>query len=121
GGSVTVVYPALVSSTTAPTNGTLLNSDVWVQDATAADDYQVNVAAVALNTAIAGVHVTMSALPAQVRAGGTLTYTLTFGNPGSAAVAGTLSLPIPAGLSFVSASDGGTSSGGTVTWSLGTL
>src|SRR5712672_2693967 len=120
GGSVTVIYPALVSST-APPNGTLVNSDVWVQDSTAIDDYQVKVAAVAQSTAIAGLHVTTSALPAQVRAGGTLTYTLTFANPGSAAVAANLTLPLPAGTTFVSASDGGTSSGGTVTWSLGTV
>jgi lysophospholipase L1-like esterase len=36
GGSVTVVYPALVSTTTPPANGTLLNSDVWVADALSA-------------------------------------------------------------------------------------
>jgi lysophospholipase L1-like esterase len=45
-GSMTVKYPALVSSSGVP-NGTLVNSDVWVQDATTIDDYQVNVAAVA--------------------------------------------------------------------------
>ena len=120
GGSVTVIYPALVSST-APPNGTLVNSDVWVQDGTAIDDYQVNVAAVAQSTATSGLHVMTSALPAQVRAGAALTYTLTFGNPGSAAVAANLTLPLPAGTTFVSASNGGTNSGGTVTWSLGTL
>src|SRR5258708_10786723 len=63
GGSVTGIYPALVSSTPPP-NGTLVNSDVWVQDGTAIDDYQVNVAAVAPSTAISGPHVTNRALPA---------------------------------------------------------
>ena len=86
-GSVTLVYPALVSTTAAPTNGALLNSDALVRDSSIIDDYQVNVAAVAMNTALAGVHVTMSALPAQVRAGRQITYTLRFGNPGTAAVA----------------------------------
>src|SRR6202011_3729517 len=44
GGSVTVVYPALVNSSAAPPNGTLLHSDLWVQYATTVDDYQLNVA-----------------------------------------------------------------------------
>src|ERR1700731_4924421 len=55
GGSVTVVYPALVNSSAAPPNGTLLNSDLWVQDQSTGDDYQLNVAAVAgLKTIITG-------------------------------------------------------------------
>src|SRR5216683_3044749 len=121
GASVTVVYPALISTTAPPANGTLLNSDVWVEDTSLGNEYQVNVAAIALNTALTGVHVTASALPAQVRAGGQVSYTLTYGNPGGAAVAANLSFPLPAGTTFVSASNGGTSSAGTVTWSLGTV
>src|SRR5882724_11248501 len=97
GGSVTVVYPALISTTAPPSNGTLLNSDVWVEDATLGNEYQVNVAAIASSTALTGLHVTASALPAQVRAGGQVSYTLTYGNPGSAAVAANLSFPLPAG------------------------
>ncbi|HWY96750.1 MAG TPA: hypothetical protein VNX69_16260, partial [Steroidobacteraceae bacterium] len=121
GASVTLVYPALISTTAPPANGTLLNSDVWVEDTSLGNEYQVNVAAIASSTALAGLHVTASALPAQVRAGGQVSYTLTYGNPGSAAVAANLSFPLPAGTTFVSASDGGTSSAGTVTWSLGTV
>src|SRR6266481_4909961 len=121
GASVTVVYPALISTTTPPSNGTLLNSDVWVEDTSLGNDYQLNVAAIASSTALAGLHVTASALPAQARAGGTVSYTLTFGNPGSTAVAANLSFPLPVGTTFVSASDGGASSAGTVTWSLGTV
>src|SRR5690242_17058529 len=123
GASVTVVYPALISTSVPPANGTLLNSDVWVEDTTAGNgnEYQLNVAAIASSTALAGMHVTASALPAQARAGGTVSYTLTFGNPGSAAVAANLSFPLPAGTTFVSASNGGTNSAGTVTWSLGTV
>src|SRR5216683_930467 len=121
GASVTVVYPALISTTAPPANGTLLNSDVWVEDTSLGNEYQVNVAAIASSTALTGLHVTASALPAQVRAGGQVSYTLTFGNPGSAAVAANLSFPLPVGTTFVSASDGGTSSAGTVTWSLGSV
>ncbi len=109
GGSVTVVYPALVSTTTPPANGTLLNSDVWADDASIGDEYQVNVAAVAQSaTGVSGLHLTASALPAQALASGTVTYTLTYGNPGTAGVAANLSFPLPAGTTFVSASGGGT-------------
>src|SRR5712671_1141876 len=121
GASVTVVYPALISTSAPPSNGTLLNSDVWVEDTSLGNEYQLNVAAIASSTALVGLHVTASALPAQARAGGTVSYTLTFGNPGSAAVAANLSFPLPVGTTFVSASNGGTSSAGTVTWSLGTV
>src|SRR6266403_1493800 len=121
GASVTVVYPALISTSAPPSNGTLLNSDVWVEDTSLGNEYQLNVAAIASSTALAGLHVTASALPAQARAGGTVSYTLTFGNPGSTAVAANLSFPLPVGTTFVSASDGGTSSAGTVAWSLGTV
>src|SRR5262249_38787218 len=121
GASVTVVYPALISTSVPPANGTLLNSDVWVEDTTLGNEYQLNVAAIASSTALAGMHVTASALPAQVRAGGTVSYTLTFANPGSATGAANLSFPLPAGRTFVSASDGGTNSAGTVTWSLGSV
>src|SRR4029077_13936746 len=86
GASVTVVYPALVSTSVPPANGTLLNSDVWVEDTSLGNEYQLDVAAIASSTAVAGLHLTASALPAQARAGGTVSYTLTFGNPGSAAV-----------------------------------
>ncbi len=58
-----------------------------------------------------------------VTPGGLLTYQLTYGlletSAGAAGV--TLSLPLPAGTSFVSASGGGSESGGTVQWSLGSL
>jgi lysophospholipase L1-like esterase len=71
GASVTVVYRALISTGVPPPNGTLLNSDVWVEDTTLGNEYQLNVAAIAASTALGGMHVTASALPAQARAGGT--------------------------------------------------
>jgi uncharacterized repeat protein (TIGR01451 family) len=51
----------------------------------------------------------------------TVTYILTYGNPGGAGVAANLSFPLPAGTTFVSASGGGTNTSGVVSWSLGTL
>jgi len=55
--------------------------------------------------------------------GGELTYVLSFGHTASSAVAtnAVLELPLPAGVSFVSATGGGTLVGNTVQWSLGTL
>ncbi|WP_434063949.1 thrombospondin type 3 repeat-containing protein [Roseateles violae] len=51
-----------------------------------------------------------------------LVYTLSYGNRSTAAVSGTsLSLPLPAGSSFVSASGGGVHAAGVVSWNLGTL
>ena len=53
---------------------------------------------------------------------GNVTYTATFGNTaGTSAVGTTLSLPIPPGFSFVSASGGGAVNGGAVTWPLGSI
>jgi len=68
GASVTVVYPALISTSAPPANGTLLNSDVWAEDTSVGNVYQVNVAAIASSTALAAVPLTASALPAQAPA-----------------------------------------------------
>ncbi len=57
-----------------------------------------------------------------VAAGGTLTYEVSYGNPGSASAENAvLSLPIPAGTQFRSATGGGVLAGDTVTWDLGSL
>src|SRR4029077_2046153 len=119
GASVTVVYPALVSTSAPPANGTALISTAKATVGTI--HLQTSASATANSSAASLLHVTASALPAQARAGGTVSYTLTFGNPGSAAVAANLSFPLPAGTTFVSASNGGTNSAGTVTWSLGNV
>ncbi len=51
-----------------------------------------------------------------------LTYTATFGNRSiGLSMGAALELPVPAGTTFVSATDGGTLDGGTVSWDLGTL
>jgi uncharacterized repeat protein (TIGR01451 family) len=57
-----------------------------------------------------------------VASGGALTYTLSYGNRSAASITGTtLSLPLPAGVAFVSATGGGTLVGNAVQWSLATL
>ncbi len=54
--------------------------------------------------------------------GDELVYSITYGNHGSLAISGaTLDLPLPAGVTFVSATGGGSESLGTVSWALGTL
>ncbi len=54
--------------------------------------------------------------------GGDVVYTATFGNvSGQTAVSTTLALPIPAGMTFVSANGGGTVVGGEVRWNLGSI
>jgi acyl dehydratase len=57
-----------------------------------------------------------------VLAGGEYVYTLTYGNRGAFSASGTtLSLPLPAGATLVSATGGGVQAGNAVEWSLGTL
>jgi uncharacterized repeat protein (TIGR01451 family) len=57
-----------------------------------------------------------------VAPGGTLTYTLSYQNLTGGSITGTvLSLPLPPGVNFVSASNSGALIDGVVQWSLGTL
>lgn len=63
-----------------------------------------------------------TALPAPVSAGGTLVYTITFENRGSANATGvTITDTVPTGLTFVSATGGGAPSGTDVVWTIGDL
>lgn len=60
--------------------------------------------------------------PATVAPGAQLTYTVTYGNTGGAAASGVvIRETLPAGTSFVTATGGGTESGGVVTWNVGSL
>ena len=65
---------------------------------------------------------TIDPAPDPVAPGGQLVYDLGFTNKGAAvATAAELRLPLPAGTTFVSATDGGTLSGGDVVWNLGSI
>jgi uncharacterized repeat protein (TIGR01451 family) len=65
---------------------------------------------------------TQTDTPDPVAAGANLTYTLSYANTGSAtATAVTITDTVPVNTTFVSASGGGTLSGSTATWSIGTL
>ena len=60
--------------------------------------------------------------PASVTAGSQLTYTITYGNTGSASASGvTIQDVIPTGATFASATAGGTLSGSVITWNIGSL
>ena len=67
--------------------------------------------------------VSLNEAAAPVAAGGALAYSLHFGNRSTLDTApnALLRLPLPAGTTFVSASDGGVFVGGAVEWTLGTL
>ena len=70
----------------------------------------------------ADLSVTKGDSPDPVTAGNQVTYTMVVTNNGpSTATSTVLTDPLPAGASFVSADGGGTQSGGTVTWNLGSL
>jgi uncharacterized repeat protein (TIGR01451 family) len=60
--------------------------------------------------------------PASVASGSTLTYTITYGNTGTENAANVVIRDtVPTGTTFVSATNGGTVSGGIVTWNVGTV
>jgi uncharacterized repeat protein (TIGR01451 family) len=60
--------------------------------------------------------------PPTVASGANLTYTITYGNTGTAVANGVIIRdPIPAGTTFVSATGGGTFAAGVVTWNIGTI
>ena len=65
---------------------------------------------------------TIDPAPDPVAPGSQLVYDLSFTNKGAAAASGAeLRLPLPAGATFVSATGGGTVSGGDVVWNLGSI
>jgi uncharacterized repeat protein (TIGR01451 family) len=69
----------------------------------------------------AGLTISKSA-PATTPPASSFTYTITYGNTGGADATGVvISDTVPAGTTFVSATDGGTEAGGVVTWNIGTV
>jgi uncharacterized repeat protein (TIGR01451 family) len=113
GQSVTFLYSALINTSTAP--GTSLSTT-----ATAAA-FGLATSAQAVVASSSGLNLTLRDAPSVVAAGGSFTYTLTYGNAGSSSINTQLQLPLPPGVTFVAASDGGTNSSGTVLWNLGSL
>ncbi len=119
GTGITVSLPPTVDGATAA--GTVISFATRVTDSTAV------VTSTTENVEVANVRTLQLAVTEAVYdpvvPGGDLTYVLTYGHSGLSAVAlnTLLELPVPAGLSFVSASDGGSLVGGFVQWSLGTL
>ena len=60
--------------------------------------------------------------PSTTTAGANITYTITYGNSGTTnATNVVIKDPVPTGTTFVSATGGGTESGGIVTWNIGSL
>ncbi|MBI3950757.1 MAG: DUF11 domain-containing protein, partial [Acidobacteria bacterium] len=60
--------------------------------------------------------------PASVNPGASLTYTITYGNSGATAATNVvIKDTVPAGTTFISATDGGAFSNGVVTWNIGTV
>jgi uncharacterized repeat protein (TIGR01451 family) len=102
-------------------NGTTITNDSYSIDSN--ETAPVNGAAISTTvTSMPLLSISNSDAPDPVVAGATLTYTLDYGNTGNAdATAILLTDIIPANTTFVSATSGGTLSGSTVTWTLGSL
>jgi uncharacterized repeat protein (TIGR01451 family) len=104
------------------TNGSSSGTFVPLEGVATADD--VSPAAASHTVVIDNNPLTLTLAEDQdpVAPGGTLTYTLSYQNLTGGNITGTaLSLPLPPGVSFVSASTSGALIDGVVQWSLGTL
>jgi uncharacterized repeat protein (TIGR01451 family)/MYXO-CTERM domain-containing protein len=119
GDSTTIVFTAVIDDSTTdppPPNGTLLHNEAFTSvfgGVTAGETLVVGDGS-HLNLSVTGT-------PDRVAAGSQLTYTFWFGNTGGATVPANLAFPLPTGTSFVSATSGGTESGGVVVWPLGPM
>ncbi|HEY2796429.1 MAG TPA: PKD domain-containing protein, partial [Thermoanaerobaculia bacterium] len=88
---------------------------------TATNATTVNGAPVSTTVTAPGLTIQKSA-PATVLAGSNLTYTLRYGNTAAVDATGvTITDTLPAGTTFVSASNGGAFNAGSVTWNIGTV
>jgi uncharacterized repeat protein (TIGR01451 family) len=112
----------LVVKVTSPlASGTTINSGAPVIDC--AETAPVSAATITTTVSSApALAVSMTDAPDPVAAGASITYTIAYANSGNAQATGVvLSDPIPANTTFMSATNGGTRAGSTVSWNLGTL
>ena len=112
----------MVVRVTSPlNNGTVLTHGTYsIDSAQTAPVAGAAVTTTVSSAPIAAVAATDS--PDPVNAGSNITYTLSYSNTGNMNATSTVITDVvPAGTTFVSASNGGALSAGTVTWSIGTL
>ena len=127
GSTVTLNAGDLAPGASASFNVTLASAAPFAAVAsattTAADVFNGNNSFAILSSAGAPDLIVSATAPANcsVTPGGDATFTVNVLNGGSRAVAGTLTIPIPAGATFVSSSPTGVSGGGIVTIDLGVL
>ena len=117
GESQSVQYSVVVEPSTPPPDGTVIAAQALLLSGSAGASVTQDVTIDSSPTLELGI----TDNPSLATAGGTLTYVLSYGNVSDSAVNATLQLPLPAGTSFVSASNGGAVSGNVVTWNLGAL
>lgn len=97
-------------------DGTILTNNASINST---ETSQVNAQPVDVTATSAPSPLISKRAPSHVRAGEQFTYTISYGNPGSDAATGvTIEETLPAGLSFVSADNGGVETAGTITWSV---
>lgn len=113
------VPPVLPTGQGAPSPGSVITFEA---DAEANDGSQILARRSLPLRAARPLELEMDPQPNPVAAGATLTYALAFGNRGAGVLGNAqLELPLPAGVSFASASDGGMLVDGVVVWMLGDL
>jgi hypothetical protein len=111
-------FTATVSSSSPPPAGAVLSS-VVTTNLSGFGSASTNLVAAGK----AGMELGISAQSSVVAPGGSLVYTLTYSNASATAIAADLIVTLPAEVSFVSATNGGTHNPttGVVQWTLGTL
>lgn len=101
-----------------PPDGTVLTLEVT---ATASGTTYTKSASTVVRTAPLDFDLSIQQSQGRVAPGATLVYELRFANIASSARPAVLRVPVPAGTTFVSASEGGLEQGGAAQWDLGTL
>jgi hypothetical protein len=113
------IPPVVLSGQTAPRSGTLISIDVEV---VATDAPQLKLRRNVIVETNRKLELELDPSPQPVAHGALLTYSLSFGNRSVGQLApAQLTMPLPVGTAFLSASDGGTAANGVVTWPLGDL